>query len=123
MVEITLQPRVQKDKWSMYWKESMATKTDSLESTTILADINTTVAALQQVSKSSVEQFVSFIACQHILRVFEHVVKAQYHQHRSRVAADGRCVNAASVRAIWVEPCRHTGSIRGFQRALGVCSL
>ena len=69
MVEITLQPRVQKDKWSVYWKESMATKTDSLESTTVLADINTTVAALQQVSKSSVEQFVSFIACQHILRV------------------------------------------------------
>ncbi len=48
-VNLTLQPRVQKDKWSMYWKESMGTKTDSLESVTLTADINTTVAELQQV--------------------------------------------------------------------------
>lgn len=25
-----MQPRVQKDKWSLYWKESMSTKTDLL---------------------------------------------------------------------------------------------
>lgn len=28
---ITLHPRVQHDRWSLYWKESMATKTDVLE--------------------------------------------------------------------------------------------
>lgn len=48
-IKITLQPRVQKDKWSMYWKESMATKTDSLESVTVEVDVNTTIAELQQV--------------------------------------------------------------------------
>lgn len=33
----------------MYWKESMATKTDSFASVTVEADVNTTVAKLQQV--------------------------------------------------------------------------
>jgi len=48
-VKVTLQPRVQKDKGSMYWKESMATKTDSFAAVTVEADVNTTVAKLQQV--------------------------------------------------------------------------
>ena len=48
-VKVTLQPRIQKEKWSMYWKESMATKTDSFEAITVEADVNTTVAKLQQV--------------------------------------------------------------------------
>ena len=48
-VSITLQPRIQKDKWSMYWKESMATKTESLPAVVIEADVNTAVATLQQV--------------------------------------------------------------------------
>ncbi len=33
----------------MYWKESMATKTDSFEAITVEADVNTTVGKLQQV--------------------------------------------------------------------------
>ena len=49
-VSITLQPRLQKDKWSLYWKESMATKTDSLESITLTVDVHTKVNVLQQVS-------------------------------------------------------------------------
>ena len=49
-VKVTLQPRIQKDKWSMYWKESMATKTDSLAAITVEADVDTTVAKLQQAS-------------------------------------------------------------------------
>ena len=52
-VKVTLQPRIQKDKWSMYWKESMATKTDSCEAVTVEADVNTTVAKLQQVWQSA----------------------------------------------------------------------
>ena len=48
-VNITLQPRVQKDKWSMYWKETMATKTEALESIAMVADIHTQVSVLQQV--------------------------------------------------------------------------
>jgi len=48
-VKVTLQPRIQKDKWSMYWKESMATKTDSFEAIAVEADVNTTVGKLQQV--------------------------------------------------------------------------
>ena len=37
----------------MYWKESMATKTDSCEAVTVEADVNTTVAKLQQVWQSA----------------------------------------------------------------------
>lgn len=48
-VNITLQPRVQKDKWSMYWKESMATKTEALDSIALVVDENIKVSALQQV--------------------------------------------------------------------------
>lgn len=49
MVNITLQPRIQKDKWSLYWKESMATKTEAFDPITLEADINTKVSTLQQV--------------------------------------------------------------------------
>ena len=52
LVSITLQPRIQKDKWSMYWKESMATKTESLPAVVIEADVNTAVATLQQVGQA-----------------------------------------------------------------------
>ena len=48
-ITVTLQPRVQKDKWSMYWKESMATKTEALESIALIVDIHTKVTVLQQV--------------------------------------------------------------------------
>ena len=30
MVRVTVGPREQRDKWSLYWKTSMATKTDTL---------------------------------------------------------------------------------------------
>lgn len=48
-VKITLQPRLQKDKWSLYWKESMATKTEALESIALTVDIHTRINDLQQV--------------------------------------------------------------------------
>ena len=48
-VSITLQPRVQKDKWSLYWKESMATKTEAFDTIALEADIDTKVSTLQQV--------------------------------------------------------------------------
>lgn len=48
-VNITLQPRVQKDKWSMYWKESMATKTEALDSIALAVDDSIKVSVLQQV--------------------------------------------------------------------------
>lgn len=47
-VNVTLQPRVQKDKWSLYWKESMATKTEAFESMALVADVNTKVCDLHQ---------------------------------------------------------------------------
>jgi len=31
MVRLTVKPRVQKDKWSLYWKTSMMTKTEMLD--------------------------------------------------------------------------------------------
>ena len=30
-LELRVQPRVQRDKWSLYWKESMATVTDACQ--------------------------------------------------------------------------------------------
>lgn len=53
-VNVTLQPRVQKDKWSLYWKESMATKTEAFESMALVADVNTKVCDLHQVMLETV---------------------------------------------------------------------
>ena len=30
-ISLTVQPRIQREKWSLYWKESMMTKTDILD--------------------------------------------------------------------------------------------
>ena len=35
MIELTIQPRVQREKWSLYWRESMATKTEVLDAITL----------------------------------------------------------------------------------------
>jgi hypothetical protein len=41
-VQLTIRPRIQKDKWSLYWKESMATKTESVEDIVLNVDPATT---------------------------------------------------------------------------------
>lgn len=43
-LQLTVQPRVQKEKWSLYWKESMSTKTISLDPVQLDVDDNTTIA-------------------------------------------------------------------------------
>jgi hypothetical protein len=35
MVKLTVKPRVQKDKWSLYWKTSMMTKTELMDDVVI----------------------------------------------------------------------------------------
>jgi hypothetical protein len=48
MVKLTIRPRVQKDKWSLYWKTSMMTKTEMLDELIIDADPKSmTCAALK----------------------------------------------------------------------------
>lgn len=47
-VQLTVQPRVQKEKWSLYWKESMSTKTLSLAPVQLTVDASTTIAEVQQ---------------------------------------------------------------------------
>lgn len=37
MAMLTVKPRVQKDKWSLYWKAPMVTKTEYLDNVRILA--------------------------------------------------------------------------------------
>ena len=37
-VKVTVKRRIQKDKWSLYWKESMSTKTEELEDITVRVD-------------------------------------------------------------------------------------
>ena len=44
-VPLTIRPRVQTDKWSLYWKESMSTKTEELKDITIDIDPASTTAA------------------------------------------------------------------------------
>ena len=45
-MRLTIRPRIQRDKWSLYWKESMATKTDNLDDLTIDIDDKATPAQL-----------------------------------------------------------------------------
>ncbi|KAK9829641.1 hypothetical protein WJX72_007044 [[Myrmecia] bisecta] len=48
LMQLTIRPRIQKDKWSLYWKESMETKTELLEEYTVQVDSASTVTALQK---------------------------------------------------------------------------
>ena len=42
-VDLTVQPRVQKEKWSLYWRESMATRTEALDPIQFKVDSSTKV--------------------------------------------------------------------------------
>jgi hypothetical protein len=54
-VALTVRPRIQKDKWSLYWKESMSTKTEELKDIVIEVDPASTTAAelLKRVAEAS----------------------------------------------------------------------
>merc|ERR1711959_862748 len=41
-ISLTVQPRIQREKWSLYWKESMMTKTDILDPVVMSVDEKTT---------------------------------------------------------------------------------
>merc|ERR1712025_950454 len=48
-ISLTVQPRIQREKWSLYWKESMMTKTDVLDPVVLKVDEkNTKVADVLQ---------------------------------------------------------------------------
>ena len=49
-VKVTVKPRLQKDKWSMYWKESMCTKTECLEDMQIEVDMSAAMSDVTQVT-------------------------------------------------------------------------
>ena len=49
-VIVTVKPRLQKDKWSMYWKESMCTKTECLEAIEVEVDTSSSMSDLTTVS-------------------------------------------------------------------------
>jgi len=44
-IKLTVKPRVQKDKWSLYWKTSMVTKTEALDDLTFEVDPTTLTSA------------------------------------------------------------------------------
>lgn len=56
-VQLTVQPRVQKEKWSLYWKESMSTKTVSLDPIQLDVDANTTIAEV------TTDLYLSLLLC------------------------------------------------------------
>lgn len=47
---LKVQPRLQKEKWSLYWKESMATKTVILDTLSLEVNGSTTIAEVQQMT-------------------------------------------------------------------------
>mmetsp|Transcript_33361 Transcript_33361/g.72025 ORF Transcript_33361/g.72025 Transcript_33361/m.72025 type:complete len:132 (-) Transcript_33361:106-501(-) len=65
-IALTVQPRVQREKWSLYWKESMMTKTDILDPVVLNVDEKKTKVAdvLQMVSAK-----MSWPAKQDLLRL------------------------------------------------------
>ena len=46
-MRVLVKPRVQKDKWSLYWKTTMGTKTEVLDELVIDAEPSTTAAGLK----------------------------------------------------------------------------
>lgn len=49
-ISLTLRPRLQRDKWSLYWKESMETKTICLEDLPLDVELDSTIEDLNKVS-------------------------------------------------------------------------
>ena len=47
MVRLSIKPRLQKDKWSLYWKTSMATQTFSLDEFDLDVPVTTTAKELK----------------------------------------------------------------------------
>lgn len=46
-MRLTIKPRIQKDKWSLYWKTSMCTKTELLDPLELDVEPSTTAKALK----------------------------------------------------------------------------
>jgi hypothetical protein len=46
-MKVLIKPRIQKDKWSLYWKTSMCTKTELLDEFELEVDASATVEALK----------------------------------------------------------------------------
>lgn len=46
-MRITIKPRVQKDKWSLYWKTSMVTRTEALDEFSLDVEPTTTAKELK----------------------------------------------------------------------------
>mmetsp|Transcript_16573 Transcript_16573/g.22885 ORF Transcript_16573/g.22885 Transcript_16573/m.22885 type:complete len:133 (+) Transcript_16573:104-502(+) len=55
-ITLTIKPRVQKDKWSLYWKSSMMTKTEMLDDFTLSIEDPSLMTGAQLKSKVA-EQF------------------------------------------------------------------
>lgn len=47
-MKVVIQPRAQKEKWSLYWKETMATKTEILDTFEVECESETTVKKLKE---------------------------------------------------------------------------
>lgn len=46
-VTVNVRPRIQKETWSLYWKESMNTETDCLEDFSMTVDDSSSIEAFQ----------------------------------------------------------------------------
>lgn len=62
-VQITVRPRIQKDKWSLYWKESMATKTEALEDIILNVDPATTTTKQLLVRVADAQKWIAAEDC------------------------------------------------------------
>jgi hypothetical protein len=64
-MRLIVKPRIQKDKWSLYWKTSMATKTELLDELSIDVEPSTTAAAL----KAQVASMLQWAPVDQLLRL------------------------------------------------------
>lgn len=76
VVQLTVQPRVQKEKWSLYWKESMSTKTIALEPVQLQLSASTTIAEVSR-----------FQGAQHLVRKLRVMAAADRTRQRARLGS------------------------------------
>ena len=86
-----MQPRVQKEKWSLYWKESMSTKTDCLDAFQLDVEPSTTIAEVRRATPAAEE--ASVCTC---LRATENTKKTPCHAgfsllHKSNIDGTHHC--------------------------------
>ena len=94
MVQLTIKPRVQKDKWSLYWKTSMVTRTEMLDEFSL--EVEPTITAREL--KALIAQSLGWQPVSSLLRLEGFVEPWELCGHRGVELDDAVTLAAAGIK-------------------------